>query len=316
MLFAALTAGSASANSFVINATFDSSITSLSNALAIESSINNVISFYEATFTDPISVNITFSNMTSGLGQSSFNLFTVTYSNFRSALVGDRTSADDTTALAHLATGTHNPVNNGTDILIKSATQKALGLLSGSNAASDGTVSLNTALMNIDRTGPQNAGLYDLQAVTSHEINEILGLGSTLGLGLSAPFNADPSPEDLFRYDGIGGRSFNSSNAVSSYLSIDGTTLLAEFNQSGGGDYGDWKSVGAAKVQDAFGTPGSQPNMGVEIRALDAIGYDVATAPEPSTWLLITTGLIAGAIYRKRKTSLVPVPVVARYNNG
>lgn len=315
MLLSAVTAGSASANSFVINATFDSSITSLSNALAIESSINNVISFYEATFLDPISVNITFSNMTSGLGQSSFNLYTVTYANFRSALVADRTSADDTTALANLAGGAGNPVNGGTDILIKSATRKALGLLSGSFAASDGTVSLNTSLMNIDRTGAQNAGLYDLQAVTSHEINEILGLGSTLGLGLSAPFNSEPSPEDLFRYDGSGGRSFNES-AVSSYLSIDGTTLLAAFNQSSGGDYGDWQTAGAAKVQDAFGTPGSQPNMGVEIRALDAIGYDVATAPEPSTWLLIATGIIAGAIYRKRKTSLVPVPVVARYNNG
>jgi hypothetical protein len=33
-------------------------------------------------------------------------------------------------------------------------------------------------------------------------------------------------------------------------------------------------------VQDAFGTPGATPNLGVERVALDVSGYDLASVPE------------------------------------
>lgn len=273
----------------------------------------SVVATYQATFRDPITVNITFANLTSGLGQSAFNLYDVSYSTYRSLLNTDKTSADDTTALAHLSNTTNNPVNGNTEMLMKSATEKAIGLLAGNDAGSDGTVSLNTSIMNINRTGTQNAGFYDLQAVVSHEIDEILGLGSTLGLSLGLPFDNYPSPEDLFRYNGSGARSFSASSAVTSYFSIDGTTQLAQFNQSGSGDYGDWVTSGGAKVQDAFGSPGTQPNLGVEIRALDVIGYTLAT-PEPSTWFLLVTGLVVGIVFKRRPAVLEPKTAPARYN--
>lgn len=308
-------AAPAMATPFVINPTWDSSITSLSNAAAIEASILSVIATYQATFRDPITVNITFANMTSGLGQSAFNLYDVGYSTYRAALSTDSTSADDTTALAHLANTANNPVTNNTEMLIKSATQKALGLLAGNAAGSDGTISLNTSIMNINRVVAQNGSFYDLQAVAMHEIDEILGLGSTLGLGVPSPFDTYPSPEDLFRYNGSGARSYTTSSSATAFFSIDGTTNLAQFNQSSGGDYGDWVTSGGPKVQDAFGTPGSQPNLGVEIRALDVIGYTLAS-PEPATWFLLVTGLVAGVWFKRRQVAPQPQPVPARYNAG
>jgi len=85
---------------------------------------------------------------------------------------------------------------------------------------------------------------------------------------------------------------------------------LAQFdNQNDGGDFGDWQSnplppgVGP-KVQDAFATPGAAPSLGVELTALDVIGYDfnapVAT-PEPGTLALLGTGLLALTILRRRR---------------
>src|SRR5262249_24163574 len=53
-----------------INPTFDSSITSLPNASAIEATINRTIAAYEAIFADNITVNITFKDKTTGLGSS------------------------------------------------------------------------------------------------------------------------------------------------------------------------------------------------------------------------------------------------------
>src|SRR5205085_5064481 len=140
-----------------------------------------------AALLDPITVEITFKKG-GGLGGSSFSLYGLSYAAFYSQLVADGTSADDATALARLAldgAGATNPVTGTTSILIKSANARALGF--GTPAGSDGTITLNT-----DLTTPGSPGSslnYSLLAVTEHEIDEILGLGSTLGLSLSSPFN-------------------------------------------------------------------------------------------------------------------------------
>ena len=60
------------ASNLVINPTFDSTITSDPDAVAIEASINAAINFYETYFTDPIAVSITFQEMTSGLGRNPY----------------------------------------------------------------------------------------------------------------------------------------------------------------------------------------------------------------------------------------------------
>jgi hypothetical protein len=91
---------------------------------------------------------------------------------------------------------------------------------------------------------------------------------------------------DLFRYSGVGVRSFNTTLNNGAFLSIDGgTTSLTQFNTDGSGDYQDFQ--GGNQVQNAFATAGTQPNLGTaELTGLDVIGYTVV--PEPSTFFLVT----------------------------
>src|SRR5207253_1009205 len=127
---------------------------------------------------------------------------------------------------------------------------RALGLSAA--IASDGTITLNTSIMNLSRSGSQNPAFYDLMAVASHEIDEVLGMGS--GLNLPTNFPRLSRPQDLFRYSANGVRSFTTV-AGTSYFSIDGgATDLVDFNQApNGGDYGDWIVHNPAQVQDWAG---------------------------------------------------------------
>lgn len=150
-------------------------------------------------------------------------------------------------------------------------------------AGSDGTISLHLDLMNLT-TGPTSATQYSLYSTTQHELDEILGSGSVLTSvtnGAAAP-SGPIEPQDLFRYDSGGGRSFNSLDTTAAYFSLDGTTRLARYNQHDSGDYSDWFSwpYGAAipAVQDAFTIQGADPVMGVEWRMLDALGWSVGPA--------------------------------------
>jgi MYXO-CTERM domain-containing protein len=288
VLFAA--AAPASANIIIIP-TFASNITTDPNAAAIEGVINSAISIYEADIATPITVNITYQEG-GGLGGSSFSLFTLPYTAFYAALQASATSVNDAIALARLAedgTGVDNPVTGTDTVLIKPANALALGFSFGPGGPppSDGTITLNTALTTPG--SPGSADTYNLLPVVEHEMDEILGLGSTLGLGLSAPYDNDPSPEDFFRFDASGNRSFTMNGTAEAFFSLNGTTELAQFdNQNDGGDFGDWQSNPLPsgvqpKVQDAFATPGADPSLGVELTALDVIGYTEAT-PEPAFW--------------------------------
>jgi hypothetical protein len=146
---------------------------------------------------------------------------------------------------------------------------------------------------------------YDLFTVVSHEIDEALGIGSMLNQisAGTADVNAPVFAEDLFRYDQNGNRSYTISPTAQAWFSIDGTTLLVPFNQSGGGaDFNDWAS-GTPLIQNAFGTPGAAPNLGVELTALDVLGYN-EVVPEPSTIVLFGTGLLFGAgLWKKRRSA-------------
>ncbi|HLX61025.1 MAG TPA: NF038122 family metalloprotease [Planctomycetota bacterium] len=251
---------------------FDSSITNDPRASDIMATINSAIAVYKADYSDPVTVQITFVNSSSGLGASQTNTFDFAYSDYRAALASHATTADDTTALAHLPNTSSNPVNGDPNVTLATSLARALGFSADPPPGQpDSTITVNVSASNIT-SSDTDPNKYSLFATVSHEIDEALGFGSQLDSGTTGPIY----PEDLYRYDNAGNRSFTRSANASSFFSLDGTTLLAQFNQDKSGDFGDWYSVNGGQtpqVQDAFGTPGDHEVLGVELRVLDAIGW-------------------------------------------
>jgi len=314
LLLAAILAGGLPARALVITPSWDSSITSDPNAATIESTINTAIQYYQTRFADPITVTIKFQEITTaGLeGHSSWWYYNINYSDFLTALLGDATTTNDTTVLANLPISANNPVTGTGIIRVKTANLKALGFTgytSGLAGGIDGIIGLHTSQMNLSRAAI-DPSKYDLLSVTEHEIDEILGLASSLDSNAG-----DPLPEDLFRYTSSGSRTFTT-NGDDAYFSIDGVNLLARFNQNPGGDFGDWWTAGphTPQVQDAFVTAGATPNPKVELIALDVIGYDLLPEPQPGitgitlsgTNLVLngTNGLASGTYYVLTSTNL------------
>ena len=295
--FGFLHAPGAALGQLTIVPTFDNSIKTDPNDAIIEATINTAIQQYRTLFTDPITVDITFQEG-GGLGSSSTSIVQISYTAYRAALVTHRTSGNDSTALAFLPVQATSPVDGNTNLWLSLPNARALGLV-GPPAGTDSTITLNTSIMNLTRP-PGDMTKYDLQSVSEHEMDEALGLGS--GLNLPVGFPRLSRPQDLFRYSASGVRSFTTSSSAVSYLSLDGGgTSMVGFNQSGSGDFGDWVSgSGTVRVQDAFGTAGSAPDLGVELINLDGIGYTLSSVPEPGTMLLTVAGIGAVAAARRR----------------
>ena len=279
---------SAPAQALVIHASYNEG--SLDSAAL--SVINNAIGFYQNTFSNNITVNIDFHNMTSGLGASLSPIYVKSYTSYKAQLTANASSANDTSALANLPASVPN-----SSVILKSADARAVGLTGagmnlnmtntsgfclGSNL--DGCIGLNIGLTT------NGSGSYSLLATVEHEIDEVLGLGSSLLAGNQQ--YAYKSPEDLFRYSSARVISYNLACNTAAYFSINGgVTNLDSFNNcNNGGDYGDWVTHTPSQVQDAF-TNGSISSgltvSSVEVTALDVIGYTLT--PQAKALLSLQT---------------------------
>ena len=213
-------------------------------------------------------------------------------------------------SLQYLPNQTNEPVPNttGSSLWLTAANVNALvasGNLPSSYTQSpdyDGRISLNTSstYTGAGSVGPQ--GNYSLETVVMHEIDEVLGLGSALP---NYTTGSSPTPEDLYRYAANGTRSFSTSAGGPIYFSLNGTTDLAQFNNSSGGDYGDWASnplpYGASpQVQDAYQTPNVNITLGTnEFAALQAIGY--VQVPDAAPFALLALGFSAAFMLVRRR---------------
>ena len=307
--------GPAHAN-LIINATMDASLSS-----SAVTTITNAITFYHTNITTPITVDIAFAKMTSGLGSSTTVVYPESYAAYRADLASNASDAQDASALATLPITSNNPVNGTTSVNLKSANARAVGFAGALGESFSGTgspcsnsfvgdscIGVNLAITNDTVAG--TPGGYNLLSVIEHEIDEALGLGSELPT--TAFLGGNPAAEDLFRYTSPGVRSYavnaSCSSPPTAYFSIDGggTNLDSFDNCSNGADYGDWVTHSPAQVQDAFGTSGASPFLTTgspEMTALDVVGYTMSTllVPEPTSIGIMGLGLVGLSVGRRKR---------------
>lgn len=291
----------APARALIINPTFDSSITSLSNAAQVEAAINYANGQYQTLFNDPITINITFKSNpgTSILGQSNTSLqFTGGYAATKGALAADSKSADDATAIANLPVA--DPTG-GKNFIASFAEAKALGLRAANNAATDGTVTLGAGFTyTYDPNNRAVSGAIDFIGVVEHEVSEVMGrigiLGNTLGTGQNLY-----DPLDLFGYTGPGALNLLPNQNGVNFSINGGATLLKLYNNgSNGGDNKDWAS-GTNDSYNAFSSSGVKDDITpVDVREMDVIGYDLVTTPEPASMAILAFGGL-GLLARRRR---------------
>lgn len=268
--------------------TFDSTILNNPNSAAIQATINQAIAIYQSLFTDPISVKILFryssttpsgATMGTALARSTFVVYTIPWNTVKNAIVADAKTGNDASANASLPA---SPLS--TNLEPSSANGRAIGLNTppamnpdgsvATGAPYDGIVTLNsTQPFQFNR--PPSAGNYDALRSTEHEMDEILGLGSFIGI------SSDLNPQDLFSWSAPGTRNLTTNG--SRYFSINsGNTNIVGFNQDASGDLGDWFSApcpqGNPYVQNAFSCKGQASDVTAsspEGINLDVIGYDL-----------------------------------------
>ncbi|HEV7384899.1 MAG TPA: NF038122 family metalloprotease [Phenylobacterium sp.] len=310
---------------------FDTSITSLSNAAAIQSAFNAVAHDYAISFNNPATVNVNVSwgsvagqaLPSNAVGASVSNLYGYfSYGQIRNDLTSFSAANPSDTSLATAVKYLPQTTPAGpTRYVVPSAEAKALGLISPTQNSLDGSIGFAGSTSGYDFS-PANgvtAGAYDFQAVAAHELAEVLGRIS----GISSTSPVWRTPFDLYRYSAPGVLDYGYNDAA--YFSINGgLTDLKDFNNSSsGGDRGDWATLTSIyDVSNAFISTGHPYNLtAVDLTALDVLGWGgtnlgntgvgapgrtafslITGVPEPSQWALMLVGFgLTGAALRRRR---------------
>ena len=307
---------------------------------------------WSSLLTDNVTVNlqIGFQAM-APLGATSTVDVSYSYASVRNALSLDALSVSDAQAVASLPTvsgGTavnlmlnytnNNPNGvgsatayldsdgdaNNTTILMTKANAKALGLLSGTNAATDGSITFSSSYsFDFDASDGITAGAYDFVGIAVHEIGHALGFFSgvdELDTQSTGVFHDDDYfqyvyPLDLYRRSalslangGVDTLDWTAGNS-GAYFSLDGgVTNLALF--ATGRIHGDGRQASHWKDNLGIGTMDPTAATGEllsitarDIQGFDVIGWNVASssAPEPSTLALALLGI--SVLFVRRRTA-------------
>lgn len=269
------------------NVTYDSSVTSLTNAAQVESAFAAAAQTIQNLYTNSITVNITvFFSSSVNLGESStLEVGNPTYADLTNALRAARTT------VASLPPS--DPTGGGT-WWIPRAEAKALGSIGGfvyvtpNNPNQDGSIYFaSTVSYTFDPNNRAVSGEYDFIGVAEHELTEVLG--RIYGLNY---LGQGYLPYDLFRFTGSGTRSLNA-NDTGVYFSVnDGVTSLKSFYPNVTlGDVQDWQSSSPPDSFDAFVSSGHELILSsADLTALDILGYKLNFTPPHLTGARLTNG--------------------------
>ena len=264
---------------------------------------NEAAAVWSNLLSDNVTVNLTLGTAALGSGilaQANSTRATFSYTDFRTALAADATSATDVQAVSSLPLGpsfglminrtTDNPngANSATPFLdttgantqtirMTTANAKAAGLL-GTTAANDATITFATGFTyDFDRTdGVITPGTFDFVGLAIHEIGHALGFVSGVDTLVGNPtgFSSDAftfvNSLDLFRYSALsstqsafgktGVLDFSADTRVK-YFSLDnGVTAGPGFSTGSSSSFGDGRQ--ASHWKDNLGLGVMDPTAG------------------------------------------------------
>lgn len=271
-----------SAPALTFNVSYDSSVTSLSNAAQVEAAFGVATQTFTNLYTNNMTVNLTvYFSSSVGLGMSSYSLVgNPSYSQLTSALQAAETTSADSNAVASLPAS--NPIGSSV-WWIPNAEAKALTALpppyrlAPNDLGEDGAVYFaSDKSYTFDPTNRAVAGKFDFIAVAEHEISEVLGRSFALNYGINGYV-----PYDLFRFTNSGARSLNV-NDSNVYFSVnDGVTALDYFYPDvATGDVQDWDSGVSVDAFDAYLSSGEEAALSfADLTSLDILGYQLNFKP-------------------------------------
>jgi hypothetical protein len=259
---------------FTIKVVYDPSVNGA--PAGFKATVSAVVHFFETHFTAPItiSIGVGYGEINGGrlaagnLGQSSYNLYSYSYSDITAALAVHATTSADHAALASLPV--LSPVNG--NFWLSQAQAKALGLLSNTGGL-DGSIGIAAdSNFTFNRSHGVKAGTYDFFGTVAHEISEVMGRFLLVGGTVGGTPNSY-SLLDLFHFSSIGNRDF--SGTQPGYFSInDGLTRLGRFNADPNGDFGDWAGSVGNDAFCAFTPPGVLNLISAaDLREMDILGW-------------------------------------------
>jgi hypothetical protein len=253
--------------------TFDSSITALGDAAAVEAVISNASHAIQGDFENSFDVPILFKAAHGGLdgflATTRSTFFRRTYRDYSDLLESAASFQPGNAVLRTAVNNLSSGNKGGTDgVIVTNTVLQALGApasdVPGGFDANGNFVGLGAfdgvVTINVDQpfTYTEPVPIYDGHNVTydatravEHEIDEVLGgggSGSTLNdisqFGTDNPdsvFTFYQGALDLYRYSAPETPSFSTSETAGAYLSVNGgATEIVGFNNFSQGDYGDF----------------------------------------------------------------------------
>jgi hypothetical protein len=299
----------------------------LTNNAAALGAFNRAANAWESVFSDPVDVYINADLGVLGagvIGSASNVLLQGSYSLISGAMISDASNESDDAIVASLPAAAQfsanvpSNVTLGPNMVLSKANAKALGFsgLDAAFGAADATITFNSGF-GFDYDNSDGVVGIDFESVALHEIGHALGFTSSIDYfeNRSDPVVVNVFPLDLFR--------FNIASVPAGPAGFTGTPRELRPGQNAVvGDGTNWwrMSTGVVKgdgrqashwKDDAFTgilIGALDPNISAgatfslssaDIRALDLIGWDVQSVPEPGTLGLIAAG-VGMIMYRRR----------------